>query len=376
MPILIYDEWGIKHDQQHRPDMSRSVDAAAREEIIDGRYTTKAERIAKTPAQIEEAEAFKQEIVLPFTEKFDRYKKLGKQAGTYLKGLAIQAYQDPDNKIYTELKLIGTESGRKSSAGPNLQNITRPKEGLPNIRQLFYAPEGRKIVNADLSQAELRVIAKLSGDTELLSIYRDSNRSLHKEMAREFYGEGYTGEEYVQSKNINFGVAYLQGAFSFSKMYKMPQKQAQEFINKWWIRFPQVLQWTEDTKREVHEQGTIVNPFGRKRRFYLITDENKDHAYKEAINFKAQSTASDITATAEIMANDRIDHNRGALLFSVHDSIVGEVDDDYVPEYSSILVDCMVNAAIEALGWDDIPFKADVSVGQTWGTTEELELAA
>jgi len=369
---LYYDQWKVQHPAQRRPDKEFSVDVQARESILEGNFTTGKDR-QKIGRASEDSIAEFRTYISEFTQILDDYKSLQKQASTYIISLISAAEKDKDGKIYTELNLASTESGRLSSKGPNLQNITRTKEGLPNIRGLFEASPGRRIVSADYSQAELRTIAYLSGDPGLRDIYYDTGRSLHKEMAESFYGSGYTYEEYVKSKNINFGVAYLQGAFSFATMYHMDQKEAQQFIDKWWQRFPKVKEWTESVKDDISRQGTLVNPFGRKRRFYLLTDENRDHSFKEGINFKAQSTASDITLSALILLVDLVDWNRCNICLTVHDSIIADVDTDYIPEYCGIAKEVMETRPKDELGWD-IPFVADFSVGPTWGDLEEIDV--
>jgi DNA polymerase-1 len=369
---LYYDKWKIQHPAQRRPNKEFSVDVAARETILEGNFTTAEDR-KKIGRASDDSIAEHRLYISNFTQELDDYKSLQKQASTYIISLISAAEKDKDGKVFTELNLAGTESGRLSSKGPNLQNITRTKEGLPNIRGLFEATPGRRIVSADYSQAELRTIAHLSGDTELNAIYYDTDRSIHKEMAAQFYGENYTYEEYVKAKNIDFGVFYLQGAFSFATMYHMPQKEAQEFINEIWKRFPTVKDWTESVKEDIRSNGTLVNPFGRKRRFYLLTDENREHSFKEGINFRAQSTASDITLSALILLVDLVDWNRCGICLTVHDSIIADVDTDYIPEYCEITKEVMETRPKEELDWD-IPFVADFSVGRTWGTLEELNV--
>ena len=369
---LYYDRWGVIHDQQKRPDKARSVDAQAREAIIEyDAFTTRSAKKARTPDELAIAERFQRDVIKPFTVKLDRFKKLDKQASTYLLALIAKAEKNEENRIFTEFNLIGTESGRLSSKGPNLQNVTRTKEGLPNIRSLFKPSPGRILVQADFSQAELRTIAVLSGDKNLQAIYRDTKRSLHKEMATEFYGPNYTSEQYVFSKNINFGVVYQQGAGSFAKMYHKPYAEAQRLIDLWWSRFPQVREWVDKTKREVIEQGYVLSPLGRRRRFYLITEENRDHSFKEAINFKAQSTASDITLSALIELDKQLDPDKAALVLTVHDSIVADVVEGYVESYTDVARQVMEDQPRSLLGWD-LPFTVDITAGPSWGELTEV----
>ena len=352
---LIYDKWGITHELD-RPKIERkgkkSTDKAVRETIRFGNYKA---RNGVNPKAIQ-----------AFMENLDRWKELDKQRGTYLEGLVLR--RSSDGRIYTDFKIHGTESGRLSSAKPNLQNITRPKEGLPNIRRVFIADPGCLFISADLSQAELRAIAVLSGDEELQAIYRDTSRSLHKEVAEQFYGKDYTYEQYVVAKNINFGVAYWQSAFSFAQMYHIPQEEAQAFINLWWSRFPKVREWTKEMERTVLNVGEIQSPFGHKRRFYVIPQDQsaRIHVVKEGINFLPQNIAANITLYALIRLVDNLDPELAQVRITVHDSIVVNCKEARVEEVSQVMKETMEVAAKEAIEWD-FPFLAETSTGPTWG---------
>lgn len=376
MAHLLYDTWGIKHAMQKRrptqtlKNPSRSVDEAARKEILAGRFSFRGDSVIEkdgnirrqVPAEdVEERRSF----YVRFTEDFDRFKKLQKQDGTYLIGLVKRAELNEGHRIHTQLNLHGTNSGRLSSSRPNLQNITRPKEGLPDIRKLFKASDGCLIVQADYSQAELRCIAQFSGDRELTRIYRE-DLSLHKETAKRFFGENYTPEQYSTCKNVNFGVFYLQTADTFQEKHGIPKHLAQPYIEWVWKTFTGVKEWEDGVKREIKSKGVLVSPFGRKRRFHLLTRENFDAACREGINFYPQSTASDLTLCAAITVGANTDGSRARIGILVHDSIVADVDEGYIEEYSTIVEQVMASTAKDELGWD-LPFKAEVGVGPTWG---------
>jgi uracil-DNA glycosylase family 4 len=356
---LLYDKWGIEHDLD-RPRKERkgkrSSDQHVREIILRGDYKSRG-GVSRTGIEA-------------FTKTLDNWKELDKQRGTYLEGLTLRRSQD--GRIYTDFKIHGTESGRLSSSSPNIQNITRPKEGLPNIRRVFVADPGCAFVSADLSQAELRAIAVLSGDSELQAVYLDTDRSLHKEVAAQFYGEGYTYEQYVRAKNINFGVAYWQSAFSFSQLYNIPREEAQRFIDFWWSRFPVVKEWTEKIERQVLNVGEIQSPFGHKRRFYVIPQDHsaRIHIVKEGINFLPQNIAANITLWALIKLVGRLDPRVAQIRITVHDSIVANVRESEVDATTDAMREELERAAFSAIGWD-FPFAVDISVGPTWGDLSE-----
>jgi DNA polymerase-1 len=301
-----------------------------------------------------------------FTEQYDFFKKLDKQASNYLLGLIERAENDLEGRIYTQLFLHTTSTGRLSSRNPNLQNITRTKEGLPDIRGLFRASPGRKIVNVDYSQAELRSIAAFSGDAELSRAYREGI-DLHSLAAERFYGKGFSKEQRQRAKNMNFGVAFLQGPDTFQEKHEIPKEEAAKFIAWWWQTFTGVAAWEESVKDEIKTKGVLASPFGRKRRFHLLTRENLQESFRQGINFYPQSTASDLTLTSGMRVANEVDEQRAGIILLVHDSIVADVEEDYVDEYTKIAMQVMADQPSTALGWS-IPFTADASVGDTWGS--------
>jgi DNA polymerase-1 len=358
---LYYDEWKVKHALQARPDKARSVDDAARQEIIEGRFTCMAETLpGATPKAIDK----KREYIVIVTQGIDRYKKLQKQSSQYIVGMVKEAIDDPEGRIHTSLNIGRTVTGRLSSTEPNLQNISRTKPGMPDIRKLFEAPQGRMIVQADYSQAELRVIACLSGDTDLTQIYTEG-MDLHSIAAERFYGADFVSEQRSKAKNMNFGVAFRQSAHTFQEKHGIPQDEAQRFIDWWWRNFQGVYKWEKGIERSVHDVGYMVSPFNRRRRFHLLTKENIQAVYREGINFFPQSTASDLTLTAALLLSRRIDPTRAAILLLVHDSIIAEVDIDYIDEYRQLCRQVMESRAKEELGWN-LPFVCDIGVGSTW----------
>lgn len=359
LQALIYGEWGLKHGlkDKGKKKLQTSVGKEVRKEIEDGRFL---------------AHPLFKDKVVNFAHVYGIFQTIDKQRGTYIEGLVKRTLSD--GRIYCNFNVGGTVTGRPSSSDPNLQNITREgKEGIPGIRTLFLPPPGHVIIQADYSQAELRTCAKLSGSSSLLAIYRDSHRSLHKERAAAFYGEGYTKEEYVKSKNINFGVTYGQSAKAFAQMYHMPEREAQAYIDSWWAEFPDLLQWTREQKRLAHDPGYVVSPFGHKRRFHLITEDNVGDVEREAVNFLPQNVAAWLTILSMAELIEEYDLPVAA---SVHDSIVAFAPEDDYMEVACAMQTIMENQPVKQLGWqkDDITYLADVSVGENWGSVKEIEV--
>lgn len=378
MAVVYYDDFGAMHEMRFRPDKHRSTDESARKEIIDGRFNIRDETITviedgKVKMKPSPDAPIKKNNLQKIATLHDRYQKLNKQAGTYLESLITRAEADPESRIYTSLPRHATSTGRLASRGPNLQNVTRTKEGLPDIRGLFFAPPGKLLVSADYSQAELRAIGALSGD-KLLCGYYERDEDLHSATASRFYGESFTQEQRSNSKNMNFGVFYWQSADTFQEKHEIPKEEAQTYIDWVWKTFTTVREWQNELVKQVHQNtyrnySFIESPFGHRRRFYLITKENRNAIYREAINFLPQNIAANLTLHACIRLQREIDGARAKLCLTVHDSILAQVDESYTDEYSTICNEVMVSMPKEALGWT-LPFKADIGVGTTWANAK------
>jgi uracil-DNA glycosylase family 4 len=372
---LVYDKWKIIHEIDRGEDKERSVDKAVYTEIKEGRFVigglfTKGEM--GTLHTIVSYKAQLKETAIRWAERFARFKELDKQRSTYIESLIARA-EHAEGKIYSDFKLHSTVTGRSSSSRPNLQNITRAKEGLPNIRSLFTPSEGCTILSADYSQAELRTIAKLSGDRNLGEIYR-TGVSLHKQVAERFYGKDYTYEEYVHAKNMDFGVAYGQSADTFQEKHDVPIEEGQEFIKWWFNEFPGVKKWRASVAREVKlkresDFNYVQTPFGHKRRFYLITYENKGAVFREAINCIPQNIAARFTLWA---VRRLVDLNL-PVINTVHDSIILDVPNTRLEEVAVKVREVMQSAPMLTIGWD-FPFEAELQVGKSWGELEDYTL--
>lgn len=357
---LYYDQWKCTHAMQKRPDKARSADEAALKEISAGRYSAMV-----SPGLVQRGGNAE---IKKFTDLLLRYRELDKTASTYIVGMIKRAEDDPDKKVYTDLLLHGTTTGRLSSRNPNLQNITRAREGLPNIRSLFRASEGRTIVQADYSQAELRCIAQFSQDDGLLRVY-ENDLDLHRITAERFYGPNFTKENRDNSKNCNFGMFYRQSAATFQEKHGIPEAEAQRYINWAKQEFKRVWEWESEIEEEIRKAGVLVSPFGRKRRFHLLTPENIQAVFREGINFYPQTTASDFTLRSVILLSREIDWNLASIVLTVHDSILGDVSEGYVEEFQTICKEVMESRPKDELGWT-IPFKVDIHSGPTWGEVE------
>lgn len=360
-----YDHLGLEHTLDRR-GKERSTDAAVRAEIIDGRARFGHENIHKLHGVSDQLGLF-DSVGYAFTGTYDRFKKLDKVRSTYLEALIRQASKD--GRIHAVFNLHTTETGRLSGTKPNLQNQPRPTSGerLPNIRALYTATPGYTLIQADYSQAELRMAAVLSGDENLSNIYYDG-RDFHNETCTNFYGPDFTKEQRVTAKTINFRILYGGEAYGFSQQLHIPVAEAQRYIDWWWAQFPDVRRFVRKSHRKILQEGVLESLIGRRRRFHLITDENKHHTLKEGVNFLVSSPASDLCLNSLIKLHEVPFIQT---LLTVHDSILFETKTEHVEEALPIIKDTMEWSAHGLLGID-FPFVCDIQTGQEWGNLDDL----
>lgn len=369
----IYSVLGATDFMLNRGDDGRpkrgSVDAQHRERILEEHLTDHS--------------------ITTFVENLDSFKRLDKTRSTYLEPLARLV--DADGRMRCDILLHGAETGRTSAQKPNLQNQPRTSdsdidrgEGWVNIRQLYYAPPGYSIVQADYSQLELRTAAVLSQDPGLLNIFLEG-RDLHSEVARQFYGEQFTKQQRVLAKNVNFGILFGLQAKKLARMQKLPFLDAQEAIDLWWTTFPRVGKWVAEVHDKAKTVGVLPSPWGHRRRFHLITPQNIDHTLKEAVNFYVQGTAAQFTTLAvvelePILSQLLPDSDRNGVVLTVHDSILALVPDSRRDAACRIIKHTMETIPARYLNWTQIPFKVDVQYGRDWGHLdhdyEDREVAA
>lgn len=332
----LYDEIGLPDFKVNKK--VRSVDKASRKKLLQQKFVDKETRA--------------------FLEALAGYRTWKLISSTFIDSSVAKV--DFDGRLRCSFQLIGTETGRLSAKSPNLQNQPRGKL----IRQLYVAPPGSVIMNADYSQAELRVASVLSGDQTMQQIYRDG-RDFHAETSTSHFGDAEYQHRNI-AKNINFGILYGQTAKAFHEMYDIPLGQASQYMDAWWRLFPGVAEWVANTKAEAIGCGSVRTPTGRLRRFHLFTNENREHLLRAAVNTIMQATASDMTLWSLIELVKR-GYN---VVLTVHDSIVLEVLRANLESTAREVKRIMESAPRIMFGWDQIPFQADISVGPSWGECE------
>lgn len=295
------------------------------------------------------------------------YRSLAKLKSTYTDKLPLQINTET-GRIHTSYHQAVAATGRLSSSDPNLQNIPiRNAEGR-RIRQAFVAPKGKVVVAADYSQIELRIMAHLSGDESLCQAFADGE-DIHRATAAEVFGsspEAVTDEERRSAKAINFGLIYGMSAFGLGRQLSISRTLAQDYIDRYFDRYPGVRRYMDETRALASEQGYVETVFGR--RLYLpdINAKNgprRQAAERTAINAPMQGTAADIIKRAMIevfywLRDSKLD---GDMIMQVHDELVFEVAEDD----SAALIDGVTTLMQDAADLS-VPLIVDSGVGANW----------
>ncbi|CAM3488374.1 DNA polymerase I [Parendozoicomonas haliclonae] len=314
-----------------------------------------------------------EEVLVELSHNFDlprlilEHRSLSKLKSTYTDKLP-KMVSPVTNRVHTSYHQAVTATGRLSSSDPNLQNIpVRTAEGR-RIRQAFIAPEGYKLVAADYSQIELRIMAHLSGDQGLLDAF-SHGLDVHKATAAEVFSVGLdevTADQRRSAKAINFGLIYGMSAFGLAKQLNIPRGDAQKYVERYFERYPGVLEYMDRTRAQAHEQGYVETLFGRRLHLPEINAKNKmrqQAAERTAINAPMQGTAADIIKKAMIAVDAWLQESSldARIIMQVHDELVLEVKEEQLDELVVGLKARMAEAATL-----DVPLVADAGIGNNW----------
>ena len=311
------------------------------------------------------AELAEQDFPLP--KVLMQYRSMSKLKSTYTDRLPEQI-NPRTGRIHTSYHQAVTATGRLSSSDPNLQNIPiRTAEGR-RIRQAFVAPKGYKLLAADYSQIELRIMAHLAKDEGLLHAFRN-NLDVHSATAAEVFGvelADVTTDQRRSAKAINFGLIYGMSAFGLAKQIGVDRKQSQAYIDRYFARYPGVLDYMERTRTQAAEQGYVETIFGR--RLYLPEINAKNPALRKgaertAINAPMQGTAADIIKKAMVAVDNWLSASGldARVILQVHDELVLEVREDLVDQVRDEVRIHMSEAAKL-----DVPLVFELGVGNNW----------
>lgn len=304
----------------------------------------------------------------PLPKVILEYRGLAKLKSTYTDKLPLMI-NPVSGRVHTSYHQAVTATGRLSSRDPNLQNIPVRNEEGRRIRQAFIAPQGYRIMAADYSQIELRIMAHLSQDKGLLAAFA-AGKDIHRATAAEVFGlplEKVTNEQRRSAKAINFGLIYGMSAFGLARQLNIPRGEAQRYMDLYFERYPGVLEYMERTRKQAADQGYVTTLDGR--RLYLpdIHSRNatrRKAAEREAINAPMQGTAADIIKRAMIAVDAWLQQEpepKVRVIMQVHDELVFEVHESVVESAEQKVRELMEQSMQLA-----VPLKVDVGVGDNW----------
>lgn len=304
----------------------------------------------------------------PAVNAIKQLRSLTKMLSTYVVAIEKRAI---NGRIHTTFKLHITPTGRLSSSEPNIQNIPRG----PRWKRMYAAKRGYKFVEADYNTAELRALAALSKDQALTEIFLDDKRNLHDEVSLEMYGPGFTEDQRIRAKAINFGIPYGREAFSIAVEFDMDPMEAQRLIDAWLARFPGAaafLSWARS--RPLHNEP-LISVFGRKRRPGIVSAERLHGLQNEFANFSMQTIISDFNIHSAIRMRNDLRKCGAHICNLVHDSALTECPDKdpIIRDVGEIMQYYMQETPKK---WIDTPitFKVDLKTGTHWGLLQKFKV--
>ncbi len=295
------------------------------------------------------------------------WRQLQKLKSTYTDALVNEINPDT-GRVHTSYSQAVTSTGRLSSNDPNLQNIPIRSEEGRKIRQAFVADKGCKLISADYSQIELRLLAHVA-DIESLKEAFAEGQDIHAITASQVFGVPVDGMDPMirrQAKAINFGIIYGISGFGLARQLGISRGEAQDYINAYFERYPGIKDYMERTKKQAHDKGFVETPFGRRCHMRGINEKNqaiRGNAERAAINAPIQGGAADIIKRAMTRLPAALDDaGLGAkMLLQVHDELIFEVPSSEVEKTQALVKDVMESAAVLS-----VPLEVDIGVGDNW----------
>ncbi|HAQ60672.1 TPA: DNA polymerase I, partial [Candidatus Delongbacteria bacterium] len=302
---------------------------------------------------------------MPIADYLLKYRELSKLNNTYAAGLIKYIYA-PTERIHTTFLQHIATTGRLSSANPNLQSIPIKNEVGEKIRTAFIPKSGYKIISADYSQIELRILAHLCRDENLTEAFR-KGVDIHKATASKLYGvsvDEVTKEMRSRAKTTNFAVLYGKTKYGLSEDMGISFQEASDFIDLYFSQFSKIKEYIDDTTLFIEQYGYVKTMFGRKREIPEIRSSNKNiksAAVRAAVNAPIQGASADIIKMAMIRIDSKMDGYEAKMLLQIHDELVFEVREDIVENFSEFIRHEMENA-VEL----SVPLEVNIGIGDNW----------
>jgi DNA polymerase-1 len=307
----------------------------------------------------------------PIADRIIAYRELAKLKGTYIDGLVKLIGEE--GRIHSTLNQTTTATGRLSSDSPNLQNIPIRTEMGTRIRDAFTASPNRRLVVADYSQIELRILAHMTGEPTLVQAFT-TGEDVHTRTASEVFDvrlESVTPELRRRAKMVNFGILYGISGFGLAmRLGNVHPAEAERYIKRYLERYPKVTEFIQATLEEAEELGYATTLFGRRRYVPELRNQNKNVrklGERIAFNARVQGTAADIIKVAMVDLAPRLPALKTDMLMQVHDELVFDVDAQYTDEIATLAVERMI-AAYDLRP----PLEVEVKIGERWGRVRPL----
>jgi DNA polymerase I len=301
----------------------------------------------------------------PIARKVLDYRQLAKLKGTYVDALPT-LIDSATGRVHTTFNQIGAATGRLSSSNPNLQNIPIRTELGREIRAAFVPRLGWKLIVADYSQIELRLLAHMSKDAVLTDAFRNGE-DIHTRTAAEVFGVPpimVTAEHRRNAKAVNFGIVYGQTAFGLASSLGIERREAQIYIEAYFERYSGVRRWLDQTIAEVRRSSVSINMFGRRRPIPDMQSRNpnaRNFAERTAVNTPLQGGAADLIKVAMIRIDEKLRGMQTKMVLQVHDELIFEAPPEEVDE-----VRAMAKLEMESVRKLSVPLLVDVGVGENW----------
>ena len=303
---------------------------------------------------------------VPMVSDILEYRQLTKLKSTYAD--ALGGYVRDDGRIHSDFNQTITATGRISSSEPNLQNIPIRMEAGRQIRKVFVPEDGCVFVDADYSQIELRVLAAMSGDRNLIEAYREA-KDIHRTTASQVFHvpfEEVTDLQRRNAKAVNFGIVYGISSFGLSQGLSITRKEAAEYIEKYFETYPDIKSFLDGLVEKAKDCGYAETLFGRRRPVPELSDSNfmkRSFGERVAMNSPIQGTAADIIKIAMNRVRRRLQEEgfKSRLILQVHDELLIEAPEEELQAVSALLEEEMVHAADLA-----VALVADVHSGHSW----------
>ena len=302
------------------------------------------------------------------------WRQISKLKNTYSDSL--QEHINPKTKrVHTSFLLAATTTGRLASSDPNLQNIPIKTEDGKEIRKSFIAEKGKKLISADYNQIEMRILADLADVKELKKAFKN-NQDIHSLTASQIFNcdiKKVNADMRRKAKAINFGIIYGISQYGLAKQIMVSNQEAQEFLNSYFLRFPEIKDYMSKTIKFCRKSGYVNNIFGRRSHISGINDKNfnvRNFQERAAINAPIQGSASEIMRLAMIRLNKKFEqtkNNQCKMLLQIHDELIFEIPINEEKNLVKLIINEMASFKDSDLHTFSTPLTVDVNTGENWG---------